>query len=102
MSAHTKGPWRLYRRHTGSFDVAPNVAWLGASSIHKPGENEANARLIASAPDLLEALGEMLEAWEGHFGEGACDCMPEPQNAGHVCQCCKARAAIAKAKGEQS
>lgn len=52
--------------------------------------------------DLLEALTEMLEAWYEQFGEGACDCMPEPENAGHVCQCCKARLAIAKATGSGS
>lgn len=43
---------------------------------------------------LREAVQEMLEAWEDQFGEGACDCMDEPQNAGHVCQCCKARLAL--------
>ena len=43
---------------------------------------------------LVAALKEMLSAWEEQFGEGACDCQPEPQNAGHVCQCCAARAAL--------
>lgn len=58
---------------------------------------EANVRNAAHV--LLAALIEMLEAWDEQFGEGACDCQPEPQNAGHVCQCCKARAAIAMAGG---
>jgi hypothetical protein len=54
--------------------------------------------LIAAAPDLLKAVEEMLKAWEEQFGEGACDCRKEPQNHGHVCQCCKARLAIESLK----
>ena len=49
-------------------------------------ENEANARLIAAAPDLLEAL----ESLCGHTDEG----MMFSERAA------KARAAIAKARGE--
>lgn len=45
-------------------------------------------------PDIneyREALQAMLDAWEDQFGVGACDCRPEPENRGHVCQCCRAR-----------
>lgn len=55
------------------------------------------AQPAAQAEPLKAALREMLEAWEEQFGEGACDCQPEPENAGHVCQCCMARLALAPA-----
>jgi hypothetical protein len=47
----------------------------------------------------LVALREMVAAWEEQFGEGACDCMPEPQNEGHICAVCKARMAIEELEG---
>jgi hypothetical protein len=53
---HTTGPWTIEERYPGSYAIEPNVAWLGASSSHQPGENLANARLIAAAPDLYYAL----------------------------------------------
>lgn len=49
---------------------------------------EANARMIAAAPDLLEALKYMLEV------------CPAINNQGEEAHC-KARAAIAKAEGQQ-
>jgi hypothetical protein len=55
----TPGPWEIDERFPGSYAIEPNVAWLGASSSHQNGENLANARLIAAAPELLEALEEM-------------------------------------------
>lgn len=59
MSKHTKGPWKV--RENGGIMQAIEAGkdWL----IYKCGrdntpiaEVEANARLIAAAPDLLEAL----------------------------------------------
>ena len=61
MSKHTPGPWSLtylpqhryritYGEHTTICDVA---LWMADY-----GEQEANARLITAAPDLLEALIE--------------------------------------------
>jgi hypothetical protein len=57
---------------------------------HRDDENEANARLIAAAPDLLEALREIVEYWDSIVPT---DCV----NTMHT----KAHAAIAKATGEQ-
>jgi hypothetical protein len=48
----------------------------------------ANARLIAAAPDLLEALGALLERYALAIGNEGIECY-------------QARAAIAKATGEQ-
>lgn len=52
---------------------------------------EANARLIASAPDLLEALEEFSRVYDGM-----------EDGSGEMCPTLiKARAAIARARGEQ-
>ena len=59
MSAHTPGPWRLnaLSAHKVIADSLEFVADCGTSSTHPAVENRcaANARLIAAAPDLLEA-----------------------------------------------
>ena len=53
---------------------------------------EADARLIAAAPDLLEALQEALDDWDDtHFDE---------EYPHRIEWADKARAAIAKARGE--
>ena len=98
-TSHTPGPWV---RDTGSgfgCDVrAQNgrkvaATWgINNSDPHRPAyraECDANARLIAAAPELLEALETLAEcAKYGDVIEGA-DAWKD------------ARAAIAKAKGEQ-
>ena len=63
MNAHTPGPWR-YMRHS----VDSNYMKIYCSSDPGEGDNlrgycgEANARLIAASPDLLEALQAMQQA----------------------------------------
>lgn len=60
MSSHTPGPW-----HVGEGPQAQIVydkdGWGVANAVvfhrkHEAGSTIANARLIAAAPDLLEAL----------------------------------------------
>jgi hypothetical protein len=62
-SAHTPGPWRIHRLTDGwpvitseAHDIA-DLRLNGNGLVHA----EANARLIAAAPDLLEALDYLLE-----------------------------------------
>lgn len=59
MSTHTPGPWRV--------DIHPSGgAWLVRPAVCYEIDNKANARLIAAAPDLLEAaqLALMIaESW---------------------------------------
>jgi hypothetical protein len=59
----------------------------GAPSFGRPGESEANARLIAAAPDLLEACRLAVRSWfSGEVSEVQMEIV--------------LRAAIAKAEGK--
>lgn len=53
---HTPGPWRMHDME--SFTVVagkPSICIANANALHRSeAENDANARLIAAAPDLLE------------------------------------------------
>lgn len=64
------------------------VAWVIASADMLDGREEADARLIASAPCLLAALTELVDH---------CERLRDPAREVHA-----ARAAIARATGEQS
>jgi hypothetical protein len=64
MSKHTPGPWETDRDniHTGQIAIIHhclNNNWVEVWSPNWPideAEQEANARLIAAAPEMLEAL----------------------------------------------
>lgn len=99
---HTPGPWKFGKElgaRNGewlvSFDAGSK--WRGiaiAETRTGPGSEEANARLIAAAPELLEACQAMIE-WDDREKDHAVDF-----NARMVlCEQAftKARAAIAKA-----
>ena len=95
MSYFTPGPWLFddeheevtseARRRKGLTRIATvNLGWSEPFNS----EQNANARLIAAAPDLLEALIELADCGAEAWGEDR--------------PCVKwARAAIAKATGEQ-
>lgn len=89
MSAkHTPGPWRITAQ--GKHVVSVEDGRICAAPEHMAKWNwDANARLIAAAPELLEAL-ELIANTDPV--EAALD----PQRAVRV-----ARAAIAKAEGQQ-
>jgi hypothetical protein len=71
--------------------VARNGLEYVAATIESDGE-EANARLIAAAPQLLEAAEAVID----YEREAMVECTPD-------CGCafCMLRAAVAAAKGEQ-
>lgn len=88
---HTPGPWRV-RGKTFNLQIAivgpsgelsDSIAYAWGQN----GEAEANARLIAAAPELLEALGGCIQhmEWSTPQGRAAYE---------------TAKATIAKAKGE--
>ena len=92
MSKHTPGPWAVNRLITsgnqslGFHITAPRDGSVSPVCVGEDtgyGEIDANARLIAAAPDLLEALKVIVE--NGGIG---------PESMFH-----DARAAIAKAEG---
>ncbi len=99
---HTKGPWCVSNGHLLRI-AAKDSDWKTPATIcgvHRIGkrigrqrtkEVLANAHLIAAAPDLLDALKEMVSSFpllrDGALGY---------EEDAHA----KARAAIAKAKGE--
>lgn len=56
--------------------------------------NRKRAIEEAETNTTVGTLRELLEAWDEHFGEKSCDCRHEPENAGHVCPQCKARAVL--------
>lgn len=94
MSGHTPGPWFITGSMTKYVEaripgrMIQEVAACGPTAADDGyGEQQmANARLIAAAPDLLEALSEVVE-WLEHGDHAG------PMHS-------KARAAIAKARGE--
>ncbi len=104
MSKHTSGPWFYGEDSDDEWYFAaahdPNVQ-LGWVCPNEYGTQEANARLIAAAPELLEALQELLASDRAKpFEIVGRDTDGHPLNAAGVARK-KARAAIAKATGEQ-
>jgi hypothetical protein len=60
-SKHTPGPWFGRPHHNpvgicGCDEVGLQIAFITSASEERRDEFKANARLIAAAPDLLEAL----------------------------------------------
>jgi hypothetical protein len=105
---HTPGPWTIARSSRGyPYQIdAPNgsrgpggirsVTRWAAISLPTSAEGEANARLIVSAPDLLEAAKLALQVAEqvissDYAGTSAFD--------GMMAELAPVRAAIAKAEG---
>jgi len=77
--SHTPGPWTAHANAVRTADGNRPIALMATAY-----EMSANARLMSSAPDLLEALVELVR--DGYSEENEE----------------RALAAIAKAKGEQT
>lgn len=105
MSKHTPGPWTAL---CDPSTVRKNRMAMVATS-HKEGmcidvttsganysEDMANARLIAAAPELLEALKAIEGEWRGELPDTFKT--PPPERIGVLWE--KARIAIAKAEGK--
>lgn len=101
MSAHTPGPWeaglpgeadRITADDGTKYHRRRTVAWVATHDAYRDMNNEmaqGDARLIAAAPELLEACEEMLSAIESLAANGEA-----------VTRFYGWRAIIAKAKGQ--
>lgn len=93
---HTPGPWEVRRGSDGYIRqvVGPKgrivSRWNGLAAPTS-NEGEANALLIAAAPDLLACLEQMVERHEA---------LGRPDDGWDGLYIDEAKAAIAKAKGE--
>ena len=96
MSAqHTPAPWSVEVDHSSNAPefirtyVDGEMYDLASVLCDETGNATANARLIAAAPDLLVALQACLHRLDAHDEQSAPECLV-------------ARAAIAKATGENA
>ena len=90
MSKHTPGPWAIYVNAPSDIVIRKmSKDGYELCSIARVSSGYANARLIAAAPELLEALQKIAGNTYDEWTNGA--------EAGRI-----ARAAIAKATGEEA
>jgi hypothetical protein len=93
MSKHTVGPWEYDAESAQVIAPKCGYQWVNGAPVIAEvcpldySEQSENARLIAAAPDLLNALEAMLAY------------APEPAAYSTACVHERARAAIAKATG---
>ena len=93
--SHTPGPWEYDGLFTIFITDSAGNEWHIASIKHHQDEvSKANARLIAAAPELLEACQAAFD-WLGRFGAHAPIIFGGEQHLHDILH-----AAIAKAKGE--
>ena len=68
QAKHTPGPWKVVGKSIKS-EIGRDqstIARIDSRGKFLPGYDEANARLIAAAPDLLEALKTCRDALRDH------------------------------------
>ena len=96
---HTAGPWQVNSGMVETLTGVP-IAYMdrNAGNGTLPVERDSNVHLIASAPDLLASLKEVLRALESHIDDS---CRSQNVNRDVLCPCNqneikRARAIIAK------
>ena len=88
QTQHTAGPWHV----ANQVQIRSSRDQIAKIWMMRNGEGNANARLIAAAPELLEALEACLPTLEEREKTFGVESIPLG----------KARAVLAKAKGVQS
>lgn len=111
MSDHTPGPWSARLNPMKLRYDIDAAGWRTCARVYLnedpdlSRQGHANARLIAAAPELLEALTELVICQESDYGHVW---LSNPGGYGAYCVKCtavrrdnlRALAAIAKARGE--
>jgi hypothetical protein len=98
MSKHTPGPWKVSHEANGQWTIfAENYDVTSIPDdpdYGRPSEDPANARLIAAAPEMLEALKQVVQD---------CRCSVKERFSGHLVDCSVPHAlnVIAKAEGRE-
>ena len=90
MSKHTPGPWKITHTALNGYRVSDSTGW-GVAVVLKDVNDKANARLIAAAPQMLEAL---------EMADELIDQLIIDNTDNYAKERAKIRAAIAAAKGE--
>lgn len=101
MGKHTPGPWELddsLASDGGEFGIVVTAKWRG-NTIKCDTETVANARLIAAAPTMFDALESLIGLVEELVPEH--DDIGEQGHDPENCSICEARIAIRKATGEE-
>ena len=55
MGAHSIGPWSVVKKYNGTVVIAAHGGLVASMEAGSQSMRDANASLIAAAPDLLEA-----------------------------------------------
>ena len=95
----TPGPWAATSEDNGEWDIYSeswDIATVAArAGMEDPnGRSDANAHLIAAAPDLAEALKNLIARYDEVVTTPDCSCGQDDHDV------TMARAALAKARGE--
>src|ERR1700723_302053 len=99
---HSAGPWRVSKRRVDGMATIDSFEWTGLAHVHVRmlgekkdcADGKANLRLIAAAPDLLDALQNFMNGIETRMVRVESDADETLANA-----FAKIRKALAKAKG---
>ena len=94
MSKHNSGPWKTTHTEQMGYRVSDSTGW-GVAVVLKDVNDKANAHLIAAAPEMLDALEELVELKDRRHSLPAEIYQESREKAWNKC-----RAAIAAAKGE--
>ena len=94
MLKPSAGPWKITHTALMGFRVSDSTGW-GVAVVLKDTNDDANARLIAAAPQMLEALDELVDLKDRRHTLATEIYQQARERAWEKC-----RAAIRAAKGE--
>lgn len=102
MSQHTPGPWQIQGEEIHSAEYVLGAVYGIDDYSEEDTEADANARLIAAAPELLQACQELIRAYvEEYILREEVGLGDEEMEMAQARAARQARTAIAKARGQQ-